>query len=299
MNRKLDILFRFSKRIRINDNSKIVIMSDCHRGKGNKYDNFIKNREIYLYALMYYYNRGFTYIELGDGDEMWEVNDYNDIIKNNLNIFMKLKEFYDDDRFIMIYGNHDIYKKYNGILEKYFYKYKDNVLDIDYLLLDKLVVYESLILEYKNKDIFLIHGHQVDFFNSNLWLVSRFLVRSVWRVFERFGISDPTSASKNYKLAKGIDKKLRKWSVHNNKMIIAGHTHRTIYPNVGEDLYFNDGCCVYSDGITCLEIENGRISLIKWGFKVDNKGLVSIERYVIDGDEDIFDFYLNNKNRNK
>ena len=77
---------------------------------------------------------------------------------------MKLKEFYDDDRFIMIYGNHDIYKKDDKILEKYFYKYKDKVLDLDYLLLDGLVVYESLILEYKDRDIFLIHGHQVDFF---------------------------------------------------------------------------------------------------------------------------------------
>lgn len=28
--------------------------------------------------------------------------------------------------------------------------------------------------------------------------------------------------------------------------------------------YFNDGCCGYANGITCLEIEKGRIRLIKW-----------------------------------
>lgn len=288
---KLDRIFNNSKRIKIDDLSKIVIMSDCHRGKGNKYDNFIKNKEIYLYALMYYYNLGYTYIELGDGDEMWEVNNYNDIIKNNLNIFMKLKEFYDDDRFIMIYGNHDIYKKDNNILDKYFYEYKDETLDLEYLLFDDLVVYESLILEYKNKDIFLIHGHQVDFFNSNLWWVSRFLVRSVWKFFEHIGINDPMSAAKNNELAKWIEKKLKRWSILNNKMVIAGHTHRIKYPKIGESLYFNDGCCVYSDGITCLEIENGNISLIKWGYKGDNSGLFSIERYVLDGDKDIVNFY--------
>lgn len=291
---KLEKIFNSSKRIKIDDLSKIVIMSDCHRGKGDKYDNFSKNKEIYLYALMYYYNMGFTYIELGDGDEMWEVNDYNDIIKNNLNIFMKLKEFYDDDKFIMIYGNHDIYKKDDKILEKYFYKYKDKVSDLDYLLLDGLVAYESLILEYKDRDIFLIHGHQVDFFNSNLSIISRFLVRTIWKGFERIRVNDPTSAAKNYNLAKKIEKKLNTWSILNNMMVIAGHTHRKVYPKIGEGLYFNDGCCVYSDGITCLEIDNGKIRLVKWGFKVNNNGLVSVERYVLDGDDDIVDFYLNN-----
>lgn len=31
--------------------------------------------------------------------------------------------------------------------------------------------------------------------------------------------------------------------------------------------YFNDGCCGYTNGITCLEIENGQIRLIKWDKK--------------------------------
>ena len=287
---KLDKIFNSSKRIKIDNLSKIVIMSDCHRGKGDKYDNFSKNKEIFLYALMYYYNLGYTYIELGDGDEMWEVNDYNDIIKNNLNIFMKLKEFYDDDRFIMIYGNHDIYKKDDKMVGKYFYKYKDKVSDLDYLLLDGLVAYESLILEYKNRDIFLIHGHQVDFFNSNLSIISRFLVRTIWKGFERIGVNDPTSAAKNYKLAKEIEKKLNRWSILNNTMVIAGHTHRKKYPKIGESLYFNDGCRVYLDGITCLEIDNGRISLVRWGFN-GNKGRVSsIERVVLNTG-DVLDFY--------
>ena len=28
--------------------------------------------------------------------------------------------------------------------------------------------------------------------------------------------------------------------------------------------YFNDGCCIYTNGITCLEIDKGIIRLIKW-----------------------------------
>lgn len=52
--------------------SKYVIISDCHRGTGNENDNFLKNEFIYLAALNYYFNRNFIYLELGDGDELWE-----------------------------------------------------------------------------------------------------------------------------------------------------------------------------------------------------------------------------------
>ena len=88
-------------------------MSDCHRGIGDKYDNFIKNKNIYLH---YYYNMDFTYIELGDGDELWEVLNYKDIIIKHLDAFMMLNKFYDNDRLIMLYGNHDFFKKNNDIL---------------------------------------------------------------------------------------------------------------------------------------------------------------------------------------
>ena len=123
MSKKLDKKFEKSQRIPIDNNTKIVIMSDCHRGAGDNLDNFIKNQTIYEAALLYYYNSGFTYIELGDGDEMWEVKNYQDIIEVNLDVFKQLKKFYETNRLIMIYGNHDISKKSKTILEKYFYKY--------------------------------------------------------------------------------------------------------------------------------------------------------------------------------
>ena len=54
MKNKLDQIFKNSKSIPMNKSSKIVIMSDCHRGIGNNLDNFIKNRNIYESALQYY-----------------------------------------------------------------------------------------------------------------------------------------------------------------------------------------------------------------------------------------------------
>ena len=289
--KKIDKIFENSKRLPIDDSSKLVIMSDCHRGIGDNHDNFIKNKYIYVMALLYYYNSGFTYVELGDGDEMWEVKNYKDIVEENLDIFKQLKKFHDLGRLIMIYGNHDITKKFNYVLEKYFYKYYNRITEQEEVLLDGLKIDESLVLNYEDHDIFLIHGHQVDFLNSTLWRFSRFLVRYFWRIFEHIGIKDFTSASKNHQVTKRTEKKLKKWSIKKNKILIAGHTHRPIFPKKGQSLYFNDGSCVHPNGITCIEIEKGNITLVKWEYQVNIDKLISIERKVLDGNEPIINFF--------
>lgn len=292
MKSKLDEIFKNSKRIKIEDSTKIVIMSDCHRGAGDSFDNFIKNKNIYEAALQYYYNNNFTYIELGDGDDMWEVKDYNEIILEHISSFKLLKQFNDSNRFIMIYGNHDICKRNNEVLKKYFYKYYNKITKEEENLLNNLVIYESIVLEYKDKDIFMIHGHQVDLLNGTCWRFSRFLVRHLWRNLEKYGIKDPTSAAKNYKEGKKVEKRLKKWSIKNNKILISGHTHRPIFPKKGESLYFNDGSCIHPNGVSCIEIENGNISLVKWMLKLNKKNLISIGRVVVEGSEPITDFYI-------
>lgn len=288
---KLDKIFKDAEKLKIDDHSKLVIMSDCHRGAGDNDDNFIKNQNIFKAALIYYYNRGFTYVELGDGDEMWEVRNYKDIVEQHIDTFKQLKKFHDSGRLIMIYGNHDIEKKSSKVLEKYFYYYNDKIEKKEKSLLDGLKVYESLVLDYENYDIFMLHGHQVDFLNSNLWKFSRFLVRHIWRYLEQIGIMDPTSAGKNYRVTKKVEKKLKKWSGENNKILIAGHTHRPIFPKIGQSLYFNDGSCIHPNGITCIEIENGNITLVKWEFKIKDNELISVGRTIIAGSEAIVNFF--------
>lgn len=297
MSKKLNNLFQNSPKISINDASKIVIMSDCHRGSGDSFDNFLKNQNIYKSALIYYYSKGYTYIELGDGDEMWEVNDYKDIIDVHIEIYKLLKKFHDSNRLIMIYGNHDISKKSPLILEKYFYKYYNKLTKTEELLLNNLTVKESLILEYKGNDIFLLHGHQADFLNSTLLKLSRFLVRNVWKNLENIGLNDPTSAAKNYQVTKKTEKKLQKWSLKNNKIIIAGHTHRATFPIIGQSLYFNDGSCIHPNGITAIEIENGKITLVKWNFTVNKDKILTASRNILAGEEIITSFFTSHKSR--
>lgn len=291
MKSRIDRIFKNSKKLEIDDNSKIVIMSDCHRGSGNVYDNFLKNKSLFEAALLYYYRRGFTYIELGDGDEMWEVSNYKEIVEEHLDAFKKLREFNNSNRLIMIYGNHDIYKSSKKILEKNFYYYYNHESKEKEKLLDGLEVYESLILDYKGREIFLLHGHQADFFNSDLLTISKFLVRNIWRHIEKLGINDPTLAGKNYAVENRTEKKLEKWTKENNKILIAGHTHRPIFPKKGQSLYFNDGSCIHPNGITCIEIEKGKISLVKWSFKINSNEIITTGRDIIEGNEHIIDFF--------
>ncbi len=35
----------------------MIIMSDCHRGSGDNYDNFLKNQNIFESALLHYYHK--------------------------------------------------------------------------------------------------------------------------------------------------------------------------------------------------------------------------------------------------
>lgn len=78
--RRINRVFNSSQEIVIDDFSKIIIMSDCHRGDGGWGDNFSRNKNLYIAALRYYYDKGYTYIEIGDGDELWENRNNTDIV---------------------------------------------------------------------------------------------------------------------------------------------------------------------------------------------------------------------------
>ena len=69
---RLNRAFKEAKNLPFDDNSKFILFSDCHRGDNSFADDFANNRNIYFHALSHYFKNGFSYIELGDGDELWE-----------------------------------------------------------------------------------------------------------------------------------------------------------------------------------------------------------------------------------
>lgn len=245
--------------------SKYVLFSDCHRGVGNANDNFLKNEYLYLAALRYYFRKGFTYIELGDGDELWENRSIQKIKEAHIPSFSLLAKFSSQQRFYGIYGNHDHSKKNTRFQEKYLRTYYCSQMCCTYPLFPKATFHAGIILRdcQQKKDLYLTHGHQADFLNGPLWPLSRFLVRYLWKPLEKLGIPDPTSAAKNNRKKKTSEKRLARWALENHCFLISGHTHHPMMGSVSSP-YFNTGSCVHPAGITCIEISNRRLFLVKW-----------------------------------
>lgn len=299
--RRLDKSFRNAPVLALYPHSKIVLISDCHRGVGNSNDNFLKNQHLYFAALRYYYANGFTYIELGDGEELWENRSLAAIQEIHSDVFGLLSLFQKENRLYMLYGNHDHVMKDN----REFPHHEGIVLKIcrnvpqstgrggwDYRGKEQTggasrgaegAVYQPRCLE-----LYLTHGHQSDILNSTFWKLSRFLVRYLWKPLEQMGVLDPTSAAKNYRHRQHSEKRLSAWAVKRNCYLVTGHTHRPMLGNA-QTRYFNTGSCVHPRCVTCLEIEKGSISLVKWNVETRQDRSLYVSRSVLAGPLPLFE----------
>ncbi len=262
--------------------SRYVLFSDCHRGCGTNNDNFLKNQNLYFAALKHYYRRGFTYVELGDGDELWENRSFDAIKSIHNNVFWLLSRFYREDRLIMLYGNHDIVKRNSRFTGRSCASYPCSACQEEELF-PGLDFYPGVILKNAEspREIYLTHGHQADFFNSVLWRTSRFLVRYVWKPLEAAGFLDPTSAAKNNTKKKKVEKILSGWADEAGCVLITGHTHR---PMLDDSVsYCNTGSCVHPRCITCIEIEQLKILLVKWTLATRPDRTLYVTRQVLSG----------------
>ncbi|MDP4090343.1 MAG: metallophosphoesterase family protein, partial [Bacillota bacterium] len=236
---------------------------------------------------------GYSYIEIGDGDELWETSNYYDIIHVHSDTFFLLSKFFREGRLHFIFGNHDIVKNDDTFVKKNLYEFYDDRDKKNIPLFPNVKVHEGLILQHRTLGykLFLIHGHQVDFLNGRIWRVGRFLVKHLWRPLETLGVNDPTSAAKNYEKKKAVAKKLIEWVKKEKCILIAGHTHKPMFPEIGELPYFNDGSCVHPNSITAIEISGGDILLVKWKIKTRDDGTLFIGREVLAGPRKLKDYY--------
>lgn len=290
---RLDKAYHEAKTISFDDESKFVFFSDCHRGDNSIADDFANNRNIYFHALKHYYGEGFTYIELGDGDELWENISFQPILEAHKNVFELMQLFYNQQRLHLIWGNHDMVYKNPKYVEKYLYTYFDERTGEDKPLFPSIQVHEAIVLKHaeSQQELFLTHGHQADWWNFLFWRWSRFMVRVLWKPLNVMGIADPTSPAKNYKELIKVERRTKKWIIENHNLItITGHTHRPRFPEPGDIAFFNDGSCVHPRCITGIEIENGEISLIKWQIATNDEGILQIVRFLLEGPRKLIDY---------
>lgn len=283
---RLDTAYQKAKRISFDSTSKFILFSDCHRGDNSFADDFANNRNIYFHALTHYFNQGFSYCELGDGDELWEHHSFDVIFKAHKNIFKLLQKFHKQKRLHMIWGNHDMVYKDQNYVQQHLSSYFEPIDNCDKTLFENITYHEGIVLTHKDtqQELFLTHGHQADWWNYSCWRIGRFLVRILWKPLQVWGIADPTSPAKNFKELIKVERKIKAWITKRKHLItIVGHTHRPRFPEPNEIPLFNDGSCVHPRSITGIEIENNQISLIKWHIDTKTDGTLQIVRVVLEG----------------
>jgi hypothetical protein len=197
---RLTRAYKEAERIPFDNQSKFILFSDCHRSDNSFADDFASNRNVYFHAMTQYYNDGFTYCELGDGDELWENIFFKTIFEAHKNVYLLLKKFHDSGRYLKLWGNHEMTFRDKDHVEKTLTTFTNTQNDKLAPLFTGIKCHEAIVLVHSEtkQELFLIHGHQADFMNYVGWKINRFMVRILWKPLQIWGISDPTSPAKNY-----------------------------------------------------------------------------------------------------
>jgi len=292
---KLTFVFQDADRIVFDNQSRLIFFSDIHRGDNSWADEFAQNQAIYAYALDHYLNAGFTYIEVGDGDELMKNRHAQHIHTAHAGIFNTLRKFHAGRRFFYIHGNHDIQYRQHEYSSRHLHYTYNHYQDELEPLFPEIKIHEGLVLVHRESGgtIFVTHGHQGEYFNDRFWKISRLLLRYLWRPLQLLGIQNPCRVSSNVERRKDIELQLLSWIKENRQPLLCGHTHCAHLPRTNQLPYFNTGSCVQPRLITGIEIDHGAIMLVRWRVKPGANGGLYVQREIISGPEKLTEYFQN------
>lgn len=244
IHRRLSQVLETAKTIPFDDSSRFVFFSDLHRGDRSRSDSFLPNARLFLHALTLYERSGFTYIEVGDGDELWKGWPFPEIREAHRRVFDLLHHMNLDQRLHLILGNHDLKHKPHHQVFK-----------------DGLLAHEGLVLQHQQtgQQLFAVHGHQADIINDRLY----FLARRAARFGHRLRDLAVQWYQREPQMGK-LEQRITDWVREYHQIVICGHTHRPAFPKNGGPPYFNTGSCIVPGTITGLELLNGALVPIRW-----------------------------------
>lgn len=238
-------------------NTRIIVLSDQHRGAKNGADDFMKAEGSYLAALNYYFEKKYQFISLGDSEELWE-NTLAQVKKHNSITFEAEKKFIlAENRFFKVFGNHDLYwdnspiasqqlkaiydkkiKVFEGIvIEKDNYEKRppetDNKPKIDIFPFPKKKA-DPEILPIANcpLTILLTHGHQGDASSDGNWF-SKFFVANIWAPLQSYLRINPNTPAYDEDVKTAHNLIMYEWSAkHKGLVLITGHTHQPVFESL-------------------------------------------------------------------
>jgi len=217
----LDRLLKKSKRIPLESDTKILILSDLHMGNGGRRDEFRRNSSLIESVLgNYYLPEKYSLVLNGDVEELFKFP-LQDIVSRWGHIYELFLRFNENGFFLRTFGNHDasLQDEKNYILEPF--------------------LLESLRFSYRSEDILVFHGHQASVF---LWetypVVSRSVVWFLRYIAKPFGIRN-FSIAYNSRRRFAIEKSIYEFSNQSKIVSIIGHTHRPLFESLSKVDYLN------------------------------------------------------------
>ncbi len=292
-------ILKTTERIQLQNNSRILIISDLHLGDGSSRDDSIHNYPLIMKALRdYYLPRGFLLVLNGDIEELQKFK-LSAIRAAHPEIYEVFDAFAAKKHFRKLVGNHD-----SELLEGPHAPYP---------------LHEALRLDHPEGTLLCYHGHQPSEYYVRFHGLTHFLVRYLGRPL---GIKNRDRAMTNKRRRK-VERQAYLVSRSLGIASIIGHTHRPLFESFSKydqlrfkletlistyaqdkvsdprqeeeirflaaevrkivrkkerrgtaSLYdtdgvpvpclFNSGCSTGKSGITCIEISGERISLVLW-----------------------------------
>ncbi|MHB1317702.1 MAG: metallophosphoesterase family protein [Anaerolineae bacterium] len=287
--RRLDNALTQASVVDFDDHSRLVFFSDLHRGDNGPADASRCNQAIFVDALGHYERQGFTYVEVGDGDELWKNGSLAKVQAAHRPVYRIMERLKSAGRLLVLVGNHQLVR--HGCR----------------LATAGPEAVEAILLRHRDRAVrFLVtHGHQADGLHARIYGLTRLVVRHLWRHLQNHGLPTALPAPDEGQYESGAARGAIAWSLHNqagieqriaawlrqigNPAIICGHTHRPAFAAAGALPYFNTGSGVRPGYVTGLEIADGSISLVSWtnrpkeGPGAQSLESVTVRRVVLEG----------------
>ena len=206
------------------ESDRVIVLSDHHRGVGDRADDFRQCEHAYTSALGFYFEAGYRLLMLGDAEELWEVTQPAKIFSWYRDVMALERRFAEDGRLVRFWGNHDDRwanaKAVSSELSE---------------VIGEAPMREALKLRVSRPQgepatIFFVHGHQGTPESDRFSWLARLPVRFLWVLVQRWFGATATTPAKDHALRGKHDRVMFEWAREEpNRILVAGHTHRPVF----------------------------------------------------------------------
>lgn len=207
---------------------RLAVLSDMHRGKRNRADDFRRCEAAYRHALAHYDHERFTLALLGDVEELWQ-NRVPEVLAAYPEVYAAEASFHGDGRLIRFWGNHDEeWASPHAVRRELGPVHPGGTLEVrESLLLDVVLNGKSL------GRLFLVHGHQGTGMSDGLAFLARFTIRFIWKPIQYLTAVSRNTPSTNRRVREKHHRAMRRWAERQERLLlIAGHTHRPVFASI-------------------------------------------------------------------